>query len=351
MNVSVAKVRLDFPGDCRYLDTIISSENIPFHALKAFLSKVNGNGLPNDFSRQWAEINFTNYLQEKYGKRRGDIEKQILFITSSGCEGLVTPHGYLFYEGEQPAAENDASQEGLVVGVTETRILHNTEIGTVEQINLVREAVKEAASAAGISEYEKVELVFVKGPIIRGETDDYTKIRSSIPRTRAASALGVGLALGQIEERFIAADVIASNMDLYSSKAFTFSGNETRSCRVIVIGNARGGNGKMFVKSGVIRDLLDSRGAEEILSGTGNREQLVACFAKVSVHPSGIVRGNRIALVDSDLPAGRELRAAASGMLAALLQSTEVFVSAGAEHQGPAGGGVVGAIYQREGIE
>jgi cyanuric acid amidohydrolase len=351
MKASVAKVRLDFPGDCRHLDTIINDENIPFHALRAFLSKVNGNGLPNDYSRQWAEHNFTLYLQEKFGKQRSEIEKQIVFITSSGCEGLITPHGFLFYEGNQSAVRGDANQKGMVIGVSGTRPLHNGEIGTVEQVNIVGKAVKEAASEAGISDYGEVELVFVKSPIVQGETEDFTKIRSSIPLTRAASALGVGLALGEVEERSITADAIASNMDVFSRKAFAFSGNETSNCRVIVLGNTRDGNGRMFVRSRVFCDMLDAQGAEELVYSKANHEQLIAFFAKVSVHPSGMVRGNRVALADSDLPAGRELRAAASGMFAALLQSTEVFVSAGAEHQGPAGGGVVGAIFRRGGIE
>jgi cyanuric acid amidohydrolase len=350
MNASVIRCHLDFPGDCKHLDRIISAEQIPFHAIKAFLSKVNGSGTPNDFSRQWAERNFVSYLQDKYGKKRGDIEKQIMFITSSGCEGLVTPKGFLFYEAENKEGGKFENQDGLVIGISETRTIVNDEIGTIDHVKLVGNAVKEAASAANISSSDEVGLVFVKSPIIRGDTDNFTKIGGSIPRTRAASALGVGLALGEIGEQSLTAEIIATNLDIFSRKAFTFSGNEIQNCRVILLGNTPSGNSKMYIKSGVIHDLLDVEGVKEILLDSDTHDRRLGFFAKVSVHPSGIVRGKRVALVDSDLPAGREIRAAASGFFAALLQSTENFISAGAEHQGPAGGGVVGAIFQRKEI-
>ncbi len=52
-------------------------------------------------------------------------------------------------------------------------------------------------------------------------------------------------------------------------------------------------------------------------------------------------------LDDSDINATRHARALVGGVLAGLFGSTELFVSGGAEHQGPDGGGPVAVIARQ----
>ena len=53
-------------------------------------------------------------------------------------------------------------------------------------------------------------------------------------------------------------------------------------------------------------------------------------------------------LDDSDISATRHARAFVGGALAGLIGHAEIFVSGGAEHQGPDGGGPVAIIVARK---
>ena len=54
-------------------------------------------------------------------------------------------------------------------------------------------------------------------------------------------------------------------------------------------------------------------------------------------------------LDDSDIAGTRHARAFVGGVLAGLFGRTDLYVSGGAEHQGPSGGGPVAVIVEREG--
>ncbi len=53
---------------------------------------------------------------------------------------------------------------------------------------------------------------------------------------------------------------------------------------------------------------------------------------------------------DSDINATRHARALVGGVIAGAVGRTDVFVSGGAEHQGPDGGGPVAVIATRPGV-
>jgi cyanuric acid amidohydrolase len=79
------------------------------------------------------------------------------------------------------------------------------------------------------------------------------------------------------------------------------------------------------------------------------RDRLLAVLAKADPSSTGRIRGARhIMLDDSDINATRHARALVGGVLAGLTGRTELFVSGGAEHQGPDGGGPVAVIVHRE---
>jgi cyanuric acid amidohydrolase len=75
--------------------------------------------------------------------------------------------------------------------------------------------------------------------------------------------------------------------------------------------------------------------------------RLVNLLAKAEADPSGTVRGQRHTMLnDSDINATRHARAAVGAVLASVVGQTALFVSGGAEHPGPAGGGPVAAILR-----
>ena len=71
-------------------------------------------------------------------------------------------------------------------------------------------------------------------------------------------------------------------------------------------------------------------------------------FAKAEASRSGMIRGARhIMGDDSDIQASRHARAFVGGVLAGIIGRTDLFVSGGAEHQGPDGGGPIAVIARR----
>jgi cyanuric acid amidohydrolase len=66
--------------------------------------------------------------------------------------------------------------------------------------------------------------------------------------------------------------------------------------------------------------------------------RLVNLLAKAEASPDGRVRGARHTMLnDSDINSTRHARAVVGGVLASVVGHTALYVSGGAEHQGPAG--------------
>jgi cyanuric acid amidohydrolase len=78
------------------------------------------------------------------------------------------------------------------------------------------------------------------------------------------------------------------------------------------------------------------------------REKMVALLAKAEPSQSANLRGFRHTMLDdSDISPTRHARAFVCGALAGLVGHAEIYVSGGAEHQGPDGGGPVAVIARR----
>lgn len=120
------------------------------------------------------------------------------------------------------------------------------------------------------------------------------------------------------------------------------------------MGNAAGAGGDCVIGHAVMRDAIDLAGAGAAFAsaglpltagGCGDPARLVAAFAKAEASPDGRVRGERHTMLeDSDINATRHARAAVGGLIAGLAGTSAVYVSGGAEHQGPPGGGPVAVI-------
>ena len=100
----------------------------------------------------------------------------------------------------------------------------------------------------------------------------------------------------------------------------------------------------------VRRLLRDAFGLDADVDATRLADRLVNLYAKAEASPDGAVRGQRHTMLDdSDINATRHARAAVGGVLASVVGQTALYVSGGAEHQGPPGGGPVAAIVRVDG--
>ena len=63
----------------------------------------------------------------------------------------------------------------------------------------------------------------------------------------------------------------------------------------------------------------------------------------------GRIRGNRHTMLDdTDINAQRHIRGAVAGLIAGVVGDGRIFVSGGAEHQGPDGGGLIAVIASQQ---
>ena len=127
---------------------------------------------------------------------------------------------------------------------------------------------------------------------------------------------------------------------------------------VVVLGNSDTWSGDRVIAHGVMRDAIDLPAVTDVLRDLGfavsgqldavSASRVDAVLAKAEASRSGMIRGARhIMGDDSDIQATRHARALVGGVLAAAFGLTELFVSGGAEHQGPDGGGPVAVIARR----
>jgi cyanuric acid amidohydrolase len=104
-----------------------------------------------------------------------------------------------------------------------------------------------------------------------------------------------------------------------------------------------------------MRDAIDGEAVREALASAGLRAdgplrqedagRIVNVFAKAEADPSGSIRGRRHTMLnDSDINSTRHARAAVAAVIASIVGDPMVYVSGGAEHQGPPGGGPVAVI-------
>ena len=100
----------------------------------------------------------------------------------------------------------------------------------------------------------------------------------------------------------------------------------------------------------VMADAIDARAVHRALAALDLNADTAAAriinvFAKAEASPDGMVREARHTMLnDSDINSTRHARAAVGAVIASVVGRTAVYVSGGAEHQGPPGGGPVAVI-------
>lgn len=337
------------PQDTAPLAVAIASGEIDAGSIVAIVGKTEGNGCVNDFTRGYATLALKLLLAEVLGCPLAEIEKRVAIVMSGGTEGGLSPHLVVFCR--ETVAETVSTGPRLAIGVGLTRAFKPEEIGRAAQIEETAAAVTLAMKDAGIADPSDVHFVQIKCPLLTKERIEEAARRGAAMATedtyhsmglsRGASALGVALALGEIDSA--PEGVICNDWSLFSRVASTSAGVELLRNEIVVLGNARGWSGDLVIGHDVMRDAIDAEAARRVLANLGG--ETVAVLAKAEASPTGEIRGRRHTMLDdSDIHSTRHARALVGGVLAGVIGDTMLYVSGGAEHQGPAGGGPIAII-------
>lgn len=253
----------------------------------------------------------------------------------------------------------------LAIGHAHTPDLASEALGLPAQTALVADGVREAMREAGIECPEDVHFVQVKCPLLtaarvkaaaaRDAACDTRDTLKSMGLSRAVSALGVALALGEVSEAALKDAVIGTDFSLWSGKASAFAGVELLKHKIVVLGMSRRWSGPLAIDNVVMTHQIDAAPVHAAAARLGlsatppeKNYRLTALLAKAEAGTSGFRRGYCHTMLDeSDIAATRYARAFVAGALAAFVGHAEIFVSGGAKHQGPDGGGPVALIVAR----
>ena len=344
MQIHVFKIPQQSPDDLSGLEALVAQGQLDPSQVVAILGKTEGNGCVNDFTRGFATQTLKAYLHDRAGQAVAD---RAIYVMSGGTEGVLSPHLTVFTR--RSIAPDAPKHWGLALGVSRTRNFLPAEIGTMGMVQTVAEAVRVAIAEAQLA-LPDVHFVQIKCPLVTASQQQAaTRANSSyqsMAYSRGASALGVAIALGEVDPAKLTDAAICSDYSLYSSVASTSSGVELQHCEILVLGNSSAVTSPFVIGHSVMRHGLDTEAVQQAIASTQQPiAQLVTIFAKAEADPSGLILGCRHTMLDdSDINHTRMARAVVGAVVAATVQDPMVYVSGGAEHQGPAGGGSIAAI-------
>jgi cyanuric acid amidohydrolase len=361
------------PSDLSGLQQLADSGKIKPDTLVALAGKTEGTGQHDDWGRVWADVVLREWTARFLGIEVADVAKQVIFVLSGGCPGVITPHIAVVTREWVDMPDGAQQDKRLVVGRAGSEAMPPEEVGRMGQIQKVAEATRRAMADAGLTDPKDVHLVMVKvpglttGSIKDAEARGKTVVSHDLTfgpegagvYANDAAALGVALALGEVSESALSDDVVRRNWDLYSEVAMTSSGGEKRHGEVVLFGNSAASRSALRIGHAVTKDFIDAEGVRNALRSAGlqfsalptenDLARLVHVFAKSVIPGSDQIRGQRITLLD-DVDAYQIGKALGGMLIASVTGRTTNYVSGGERnsHQGPPGGNIVAAVVRAD---
>src|ERR1700674_2698154 len=363
------------PADTSGLQELADSGKIRPDTLVALVGKTEGTGAHDDWGRVWADVVLRDWTGRFLGIPASDGAKQVIFVLSGGCPGVITPHIAAVTREwvEVPdKAAGGSDDKRLFVGRAVSDPMAPEEVGRMGQIRKVAHATRAAMADSALTDPKHVHLVMVKVP---GLTTASIKDAESRGKTvvshdltfgpegagayaNDAAALGVAMALGEVPESALSDAVVRRDWDLYSEVAMTSSGGEKRHGEVVLFGNSSTSQSAVRIGHAVTKDFIDAEGVRNALRSAGlhfsnglpsdtELSRLVHVFAKSVIPGSDQIRGQRITLLD-DADAYQIGKALGGMLIASVTGRTTNYVSGGERnsHQGPPGGNIVAAVVK-----
>jgi len=371
--VEMFVVPMAAPSDTSGLQRLADEGKIKPDTLVAIAGKTEGTGQHDDWGRVWADVALRQWTAKFVGIPLDDVAKQVIFVLSGGCPGVITPH-IAVVTREWVEVPETGAEKRLVVGRAGSDPMPPEEVGRMGQIRKVAEATHRAMADAGLTDPRDIHLVMVKVPGLTTASikDAETRGKSVVSHdltfgpegagvyANDAAALGVAMALGEVKESALSDGVVRRDWSLYSEVAMTSSGGEKRHGEVLVFGNSSGSQSSLVIGHAVTQDFIDAEGVRNALRSAGLRftgglpdeadlSRLVHVFAKSVIPGSDQIRGQRITLLD-DVDAYQIGKALGGMLVASVTGRTTNYVSGGERnsHQGPPGGNIIAAVVRTD---
>ena len=364
----VFRLSMAHPGDLSELDRLIAGGGVRAAEVAAIIGKTEGNGGVNDFTRGYFTQTLMALLAKHLNKPAEQLIHEIPCVLSGGTEGVMSPHYSVFCAGEREHISGTGPS--LAIGTAFSAPVPAENVGRRAHVDGVANAVRTAIADAGIEHLDDVHFVQVKCPCITvaraaaataaGKTPLTNDPNKSMAFARAAGAFGVAMALDELAPSAFDDASLLSDFSIQSPRASISSGVEVERNEVVVLGNSARWAGPLHIAHRAMIDALDIGAIVDVLAdldiaakpqvSAADAKRIATVLVKCEPDRRGKIRGNRHTMLDdTDINAQRHVRGAVAGLVAGVIGDGRVFVSGGAEHQGPDGGGLIAVIASREG--
>lgn len=358
----ILKTPMDAPDDVKSVQLELARNDIGVDQVKAIMCMTEGDGL----ARGFASLAFSNLFHRELGWPIDEVPSRIPLVMIGGCSGLVSPYAALFVSDRRLAGRSDGP--GLSIGIATTPDIPLEEFGTLAMVDSVAEAVRAAVREAELT-VEDVHNVQIKAPwpatpqlaaaARAGRRVATLDGNRAGVLARSAGALGVAVALGEIQRGELTESDIGSNLALHSNIASASAGTERTNVAVIAMGNSPASSSPFRIGHAVLRDGIDLAGVYEALRSAGIRADrplrlakenpVEHVFVKSAVDLAAHCRGRRNVLQTDYLSPYSWLigKAVIHATVAGIVGDPMMQVSGGGEHQGPLGGGLVAVVARK----
>ena len=366
VQAKIYRLSMAHPGDLSELAALLSAGDLQAEEILAVIGKTEGNGGVNDFTRGYFTDRLMALLSGYLGRMPEDIARTVPCILSGGTEGVLSPHYTVLCRsaGNGMVSHLDSA---LAIGAKCSIDMPFELVGTLAHAQMVARTVREAMEDAGITNAADLHFVQVKSPCLtsdriaalrsKGKPVPASSASASMALARAAGALGVAIATGEVDPTAVSGDALLKDFSLFSSCASVSSGVEVLCNEVIVMGMSKDWTGSLQIAHRAMQDAIDITAVRGVFSDLDfsselqlkecERERLKAIFVKCEPDQSGHIHGARHTMLnDIDIDPQRHIRGAVGGLVAGVSGDTRIFVSGGAEHQGPFGGGLIAVIAE-----
>ncbi len=361
------------PSDTSEIEKLFASGELDPHEIVAVVGKTEGNGLPNDYGRAFGDYSIRSLLATYRDSTPNQIADEVTLAISGGSPGTVAPHATILSQRWIPEEEVAAEQPtgGLVLGRSHTSPIYPQDIGRLNQVEATTKAVLEAIEDAGIEDLSQIHMVLVKGPALSADSIASLLEKGIEPVTRDpgigpmgsmcysndAMAIGVGIAMGEIDRDKVTDATIRNDWSLYSKVAATSSGGEKLKGEVLVIANSPKSHSRFRAGHGITTSVGSSDGLKEALRSAGlvfdccpsedDRSMIAQVFGKFTLPGSAQLNGARITLLD-DHEAHHIAKTIGGATVTSVTGLTMAFISGGEanSHMGPPNGNPICAVVR-----